>query len=169
MKFSVADGARLIDAQTGTELDHKAINSKIVQWQTLLSGYGGKRVVLTADSSINWVLIDLACLSANILLTPLPTYLSESQKAAVLQALQPDLWLSDYEINDADSSLLEEFDGILLYQCAVKQNVTVPAGTQKITFITVPSRCLSIGINNWVNCMGDNRLVVINAEKSCSA
>ena len=134
MKFSVADGARLIDAQTDTELDHKAINSKIVQWQTLLSGYGGKRVVLTADSSINWVLIDLACLSANILLTPLPTYLSESQKAAVLHALQPDLWLSDYEINDADSSLLEEFDGILLYQCTVKQNVTVPAGTQKITF-----------------------------------
>ena len=134
MTFSLPDGARLIDAQTGIGLDHHAINNKLEQWKTLLVGYGGKRIILTADSSINWVLADLACLTANIMLTPLPTYLSESQTAAVLDALQPDLWLSDHDIEDVHCSLLEEFDGMLLYRRSVTRNVAVPAGTQKITF-----------------------------------
>ena len=132
--FSLADGARLIDAGTGKQLDSKAINSKLLQWQTLLQGYGANRVVMTADSSVNWVLADLACLGANIMLTPLPTYLSGSQKAAVLHTLQPDLWLSDHDITDSDCSLLDEFDGLLLYRRAVTGSVVVPESTQKITF-----------------------------------
>ena len=134
MKFALAEGACLIDASSKKMLDFNTVNMKIEQWKTLLAGYGGSRIILTADSSIQWLLAELACMSANIILTPLPAYLSESQKKAILANLQPDLWLSDHDVNDSDCSLLEEFDGLLLYRRKVGQNVVVPAGTQKITF-----------------------------------
>ncbi|GAB2924181.1 AMP-binding protein [Rheinheimera gaetbuli] len=134
MQFSLTDSARLTDAQSGYTLDSAAIQRRINQWQTLLQGYDANRVVLTADSSISWILADLACLTAGILLTPLPTYLSDTQRGAVLNSLQPDLWLSDCEINDAACTLLEEFDGLLLYRRQVNGSVAVAHGTQKITF-----------------------------------
>ncbi|MDP5190394.1 AMP-binding protein [Rheinheimera baltica] len=134
MQFTLADSARLIDASNNFTLDSAAIQRRVKQWQTLLLGYEGCRVVLTADSGINWILVDLACLTAGILLTPLPTYLSEAQRSAVLTKLQPNLWLSDVEITDVACTLLEEFDGLLLYRREVNSNVMVAAGTQKITF-----------------------------------
>ncbi|NRQ41903.1 AMP-binding protein [Rheinheimera sp. YQF-2] len=134
MQFSLADSARLTDAQSGYTLDSPAIQRRINQWQTLLQGYDANRVVLTADSSISWILADLACLTAGILLTPLPTYLSETQRGAVLNSLQPDLWLSDHDITDTACTLLEEFDGLLLYRRQVNGSIAVARGTQKITF-----------------------------------
>lgn len=134
MQFNLPDSARLTQVGSDVVLQSADILRKLTQWQTLLHGYGAQRVVLTADSSMSWVLVDLACLTAGILLTPLPTYLSEAQQANVLGALQPDLWLSDSEVSDAECTLLEEFDGLLLYQRKVSQKVDVAATTQKITF-----------------------------------
>lgn len=134
MKLTLANTTKLIDAGSGAILDSKQIEQKTAQWQELLRGYAGRRIVLSADSSVSWVIADLACLSADILLTPLPTYLSATQHRHVLDSLQPDLWLSDREITDDDCDLLEEFDGLLLYQRKVSRPVEVAAQTQKITF-----------------------------------
>ena len=134
MHFSLPGSARLIDLASGTTLGADDIKRKIALWQTLLQGYDAKRVVLTADSSASWVLVDLACLLSDITITPLPTYLSAAQRKSVLHSLQPDIWLSDVELNESGCSLLEEFDGLLLYQRQVEHLVTVPADTQKITF-----------------------------------
>lgn len=134
MKLTLANTTKLIDAGSGAILDSKQIAQKTAQWQELLRGYAGRRIVLSADSSVSWVIADLACLSADILLTPLPTYLSATQRRHVLDSLQPDLWLSDREITDDDCDLLEEFAGLLLYQRKVSRPVEVAAQTQKITF-----------------------------------
>ncbi|MBU1312255.1 MAG: AMP-binding protein [Gammaproteobacteria bacterium] len=134
MQISLPQSARLTDVGSDISLSAAEIEAKIAQWQMLLQGYGATRVVITADSSISWVLADLACLSAGLVLTALPTYLSDAQRQSVINSLEPDIWLSDTPVLDPACSLLDEFAGLLLYQRQVQSAVVVPAGTQIITF-----------------------------------
>jgi len=161
MHFFPAKSARLTDAGTGSVLDSSAIQRHVNQWQILLQSYQCQRVVLTADSSISWILVDLACLTAGILLTPLPGYLSDTQRSAVLSRLQPDLWLSDCEIDDEACTLLEERHGLLLYRRRVNAAVAVAPGTQKITFTSG-----STGDPKGVCLSGDSQLEVAQALKA---
>lgn len=134
MQMTLAPGATLTDIGSGITLNADEIAGKISQWQTLLQGYGATRVVISADSSISWILVDLACLGTQWVLTPLPTYLSEAQQQNVINSLQPNIWVSDSPLSDPACSLLQVFDGLLIYQRSVASSVVVPASTQKITF-----------------------------------
>ena len=134
MQLNLPVSAKITELSTGIVLKSDDIQHKLAQWQTLLQRYHAQRVVLSADTCLSWVLADLACLSAGILLTPLPTYLSDLQRQHALDALQPDLWLSDRKLDEADCRLLEAFEGLLLYQRKVSRKTDVAAETQKVTF-----------------------------------
>ena len=134
MQMTLTAGACLSDSNSGVSLNAQSSERKVNQWQILLQGYGATRVVMSADSSLSWILADLACLRSELVFTPLPTYLSTEQQQNVINNLQPDIWLSDSPVSDPACSLLEEFDGLLIYQRAVQSTVLVPSGTQKITF-----------------------------------
>ncbi|MDR6982607.1 long-subunit acyl-CoA synthetase (AMP-forming) [Rheinheimera pacifica] len=134
MSLHIAEGACVIDAGSGQMLTAVSLNKQIALWQEMLQGYRASRVVLTADSSLSWMLVDLACLQSGIVCTPLPTYLSCAQLDAVLEQLQPDLWLTDSDIDRADCTLLEEFGGLQLYRRHVTAYTYINTATQKVTF-----------------------------------
>ena len=132
MTVTIPDESTLIDAATGDRLEGSVIRARAQEWAALLSSLGAQRVALQADSSIEWAVIDLACLQAGIVLTPMPTYLSASQQAAVIASLQPDIWLSDVVRDDLE--VVAGLRGIHVHRHPVTEHSGVPSGCQKITF-----------------------------------
>ncbi|WP_337842001.1 AMP-binding protein [Rheinheimera sp.] len=132
MTLQLPQSARLTQWQ-GQSLSQPGLLREVQIWQELLQGYGARRIVLDADSGVHWAMVDLACLAADLLLVPLPTYLSASQRQAVLAQVQPDLYITD-RLLPQYSEPLEEYAGLSLYRCEVSAAPAVPAGTQKITF-----------------------------------
>ena len=115
MRIELPTTAVLRDLATGLAYSQAQIKKQMRVWQELLLGYGAQRIALAANSSAQWSLLDLACLDADLLLVPLPTYLSESQLAHVMTQLEPDFYISDQEQNSAEFTLLEQVGDLLLY------------------------------------------------------
>ena len=142
--------ARLTDVAGKLSLSAAEITAVLQSWQQRLAQVEAQRVVLLAESSVEWALLDLACLQADIVFIPLPAYLSEQQFAHVLDSVQPDLLIcqpgllpgsagagSDQDLplgQLAPMSALAPFRGFELYQLIPDHAPTLPAGTQKITF-----------------------------------
>jgi long-subunit acyl-CoA synthetase (AMP-forming) len=57
-----------------------------------------RHLVINADNSPDWVLLDLACLYARITSIALPVFFSAEQRKHVLDTVRPDLILSDDEL-----------------------------------------------------------------------
>lgn len=135
MRIELPKTAVLRDLASGMTYSQAQITAQISLWQELLLGYGAQRIALAANSSAQWALLDLACLDADLLLVPLPTYLSESQLAHVMTQLEPDFYISDQEQNAAEFTLLEQVGDLLLYRRELQSSgATIPATCQKITF-----------------------------------
>lgn len=135
MRIELPTTAVLRDLATGLAYSQAQINKQMTLWQELLLGYGAQRIALAANSSAQWALLDLACLDADLLLVPLPTYLSESQLAHVMSQLEPDFYISDQEQQAAEFTLLEQVGDLLLYRRELQSpGAAIPATCQKITF-----------------------------------
>lgn len=89
-------------------------------------------VALLLDNSIDWVIFDLACLHAQILCTPLPTYFSKEQRQHVINQSHVDCLITNEPDDSTDTRPI--FDG--LYATFIEQAnpPKVPNNTQKITF-----------------------------------
>jgi long-chain acyl-CoA synthetase len=135
MRIELPKTAMLRDLASGMTYSQAQITAQISLWQELLLGYGAQRIALAANSSAQWALLDLACLDAEVLLVPLPTYLSESQLSHVMTQLEPDFYISDKEQQSAEFTLLEQVGDLLLYRRELQSSgATIPATCQKITF-----------------------------------
>lgn len=132
MTIVIPDQARLIDAVTECVIEGKEIRDLSAAWAELMVQYGARRIALQADSTVEWALIDLACLQAGIVLAPIPTYLSEQQQRAVIGSLQPDVWISDIPRDDLERLALVR--GMHVYRHPSDADTQVPPGCQKITF-----------------------------------
>ncbi|WP_164852310.1 AMP-binding protein [Rheinheimera riviphila] len=146
-KLPFPETARLTDAVTGESFSLAQIRQQQHAWQQQLQSFqplksvNARRIVFRAQSSVQWALLDLACLEADVLLVPVPAYLSETQWHHVLQQVAPDLIVSDVPFGVAAPFLaanemrwVTEFSGFQLYQCLTTTRVATPIGTQKITF-----------------------------------
>lgn len=120
MRFELPTTAVLRDLASGVAYSQLQIKQQMALWQELLLGYGAQRIALAANSSAQWALLDLACLDANLLLVPLPTYLSESQCAHVMAQLEPDIYVTDQEQLSSEFTLLEQVGDLLLYRRELK-------------------------------------------------
>ena len=98
MQFNVPASARLTDLVSGQSLNQSAIEAVVLEWQQLLTDLSAQRLVLWADTSLDWVLLDIACLNSGQLLVPLPLFASEGQLTHVLSAVGPEFLLSDREV-----------------------------------------------------------------------
>lgn len=135
MRIELPKTAVLRDLASGLTYTESQISKQINLWQELLLGYGAQRIALAANSSVQWALLDLACLDADLLLVPLPTYLSDSQLAHVMTQLEPDFYISDKEQQGAEFTLLEQVGDLLLYRRELQSpGAAIPATCQKITF-----------------------------------
>lgn len=142
MQFNVPASARLTDLVSGQSLNQSAIAAAVLEWQQLLTDLSARRLVLWADTSLDWVLLDIACLNIQQLLVPLPLFASEGQLKHVLNAVGPEFLLSDREVAPALAqqlglTLRGRCRSFYLYQTPAalqQQALPVPAGTQKITF-----------------------------------
>jgi long-subunit acyl-CoA synthetase (AMP-forming) len=100
-------------------------------------------VALQARNSIDWVIVDLACQMAKVVLLPLPDFFSLQQSANCLRAAGAEYLLSDNAqleglFNDADitSSTRDAIPELHynVWELEVGKASERPLGTQKITF-----------------------------------
>lgn len=133
--------ARLTDAVTGESFAIADIRQQQLAWQHLLQSLQAERILFRAQSSVQWALLDLACIAADITFVPVPAYLSESQWQHVLSQLEPDLIITELPFHltsefAAASAVcwVAEFAGYQLYQRKPQHKVHTPATTQKVTF-----------------------------------
>lgn len=142
MKLSIPVSARLTDLSSGLSLDQAAITAGVTEWQQLLHDLSARRLVLWADTGLDWVLLDIACLNIGQLLVPLPLFASAGQLAHVVGSVGPEFLLCDREVSaetlqQLGLTLRGRCRSFYLYQTPVglQQNaLPVPDGTQKITF-----------------------------------
>lgn len=142
VQFEVPASARLTDLVSGQSLNQSAIKAAVLEWQQFLVDLSAQRLVLWADTSLDWVLLDIACLNSQQLLVPLPLFASQGQLTHVLSAVGPEFLLSDREVpaewaQQLGLTLRGRCRSFYLYQTPAalqQQALPVPAGTQKITF-----------------------------------
>lgn len=137
--------ARLTDACSGQSMDLGQIRQSVSAWQQQLAALGSERIVLLSPGNLEWALLDLACIDADLVLVPLPTFISQAQFDHVLALLQPDLIIGSSEFNPTVGGSLQftaeqfqpagQFRQFWLYQSVDRNTqVVLPAGCQKITF-----------------------------------
>lgn len=142
MKLNIPAGARLTDLVSGQSMDQTAIAAAVLEWQQLLQDLSARRLVLWADTSLDWVLLDIACLHSQQLFVPMPLFASQGQLAHVLASVGPEFLFSDRELPTETTrqlglTLRGRCRSFYLYQTSAElqqKALPVPAGTQKITF-----------------------------------
>lgn len=129
--------------------DHKQLSysqlceqsAELAQW---LSEKNCKVVALKADNSVDWVLLDLACQLAKIILLPLPDFFSASQIINCLRKSGADLLFSDSDLPAEISAALKNIqplnsqapliNRLKLWSIQADSACNTPTGTEKITF-----------------------------------
>lgn len=99
------------------------------------------KIALHADNGIDWIIADLACLAAGILVIPLPLFFSPAQLAHAIANSGADALLCDHEpllMPSQGVSWIREsdFDWLRLYRIEQVAGTapSLPEATQKITF-----------------------------------
>ena len=116
-----------------TSLTYKELIHKVEDVKNWLLVKEAKSVALHAQNSIDWVVVDLACQSLGILLTPIPLFFSTEQFNQVLKSVKPDLILSDIKL---PMGLTFKCASLDLNGCRLNQltPINAPQGTIKITY-----------------------------------
>lgn len=101
-----------------------------------LQAMGAKAIALRADNSLSWVMVDLAAMSVNVVLVPIPTFFSLQQVEHVLKRSAVDLLIGDWSVYQGDyvGERIESIAGLAVYQHHTREHKEYLAGTQKITF-----------------------------------
>ncbi|WP_414828872.1 AMP-binding protein [Alteromonas sp. H39] len=92
-----------------------------------------RRIALLADNGPEWVMCDLACQQADIVLVPVPSFFTSAQQTHLLSEAGIELVISDRPL-DAEETAQCPFEGCLAYHRHVTTVPAVPKGTGKITF-----------------------------------
>lgn len=97
-----------------------------------LTAYKGQVLALKADNQIEWLLMDLACLKAGVVLLPIPLFFSPSQEQhAIEQSSAVAMVTTEKPIGNDTVALI---DGLYLSPVSVTTPASLPEGTIKITF-----------------------------------
>ncbi|MFT0698924.1 AMP-dependent synthetase/ligase [Citrobacter meridianamericanus] len=142
---------------------HEAVKAVAEQ----LSSLKVKRLALEMDNSPEWAIIDLACLVSGVVIIPVPSFFSGQQKAWVRSSASVDAQIGGEILAD-----WQEHDFVLgrLQIRAVKDPVTLPAGTAKITYTSGTTGepkgvCLSLDGMVWMAQTLAAALQPLNLEK----
>ena len=151
------------------QMSYQQLHIQVNRWIKYLSSIKAKRVVAVLDNSCDWVLIDLACQTADICFIPLPVFFSTTQISHVINASVPDLLLLNnsspiyhpiHEIlihNQYNQKYLPACptDNLLAINLTLNIKVQLPDNTTKITFTSG-----STGTPKGVCLSSENQLIV---------
>lgn len=127
-----------------------------------LKHYQGKVIALTAENQTSWVLMDLACLQAGVILLPLPAFFTESQQQhAIEQSGAVAIVLPKALALESDAPLT---NSLFLREVIAPRKSAIPDGTVKITFTSG-----STGQPKGVCLSESNQLNVARSLLSCTA
>jgi long-chain acyl-CoA synthetase len=91
-----------------------------------------ERIALKADNSINWAIIDLAAIAANIVLVPVPMFFSSSQVTHLLDTANVDTLIGNWE--EATDAVGYVAALPVYHRATHNKQQQLPAGTAKVTF-----------------------------------
>ncbi|PSU50187.1 long-chain fatty acid--CoA ligase [Photobacterium frigidiphilum] len=91
-----------------------------------------ERIALKADNSINWAIIDLAAIAANIVLVPVPVFFSTSQVTHLLDAANVDTLIGNWEETTDTVGYIAALP--VYHRATHNKQQQLPAGTAKVTF-----------------------------------
>ncbi|WP_438971656.1 AMP-binding protein [Methylophaga sp.] len=112
-------------------LSWSAMMKDISRLADFLSAFNGKTIALMADNSIDWVLVDLACLQAGVTLFPIPVFFSQQQREFSLNQSGAVALITDQNMAfDADRLI----NTLKIINLEAEQEAEIPAGTVKMTF-----------------------------------
>ncbi|MCE9966573.1 AMP-binding protein [Lelliottia amnigena] len=103
----------------------------VITTATRLRSLNIKRLALELDNGPEWAIIDLACLSAGIVIVPLPSFFSETQKEWVRSSASIDAQIGGKSLK---GWLSHEFPFGRLQIRKLTAQTALPPGTAKITF-----------------------------------
>lgn len=107
-----------------------ARSTQVAQW---LVKHNVQSLVLMDDNSVDWLVLDLACQLANVCITPLPTFFSETQVAHVIALVSPDLLVTAENLA-LEAIIDNPFSQLNCYLLKSVKQAIMPKGTAKITF-----------------------------------
>ena len=117
------------------------LGEKVENIAAHLLNSGAKCVALHADNGPDWILVDLACQSAGILLVPVPLFFSDEQILHTLHVSGADVLITDRVVKEScigeiagGRSEIASLATLHLYALQSNSTTRIPAGTQKITF-----------------------------------
>jgi len=76
-------------------LTYSELAERVAEFADALLSNGSRRIALLADNGIDWVVADLAALSADITVIPLPPFFSDGQLSHLLESASVDTVLTD--------------------------------------------------------------------------
>jgi len=141
--FALQPTSCLTELDTGVSLAGAALAAELAQAKAFIDGLAPVQpMVLWADSSIDWVLTDLACLTLGRVLIPAPLFASAVQMQHLLHSTGAGFLLTDQPIDLSQAqwqgfSLVARWRGLQVYQTSITVRaggLVIPAGCQKITF-----------------------------------
>lgn len=134
---------------------------QVAQFKNYLAKNAIKSVALYCDNTPQWLIIDLACQSANIVFTPIPAFFSTKQIQHLLNSVKADFLLFDFDFTQifSDESLTyTTTESPVLALQAIKlchaSLAKMPEETSKITFTsgsTGDPKGVCLSVENQLN------------------
>ncbi len=72
-------------------LSYQALNQQVQQVKAQLEALAPSCIALSAENSLNWVVVDLAAMAANIACVPMPTFFTAEQQRHAISSAGVDL------------------------------------------------------------------------------
>ncbi|WP_417760391.1 AMP-binding protein [Shewanella sp.] len=131
------DRPALTDGQQ--QLSYQQLYRRVQALSETFTALQLRSVALHGGNSIDWVIVDLACQQANIVLLPLPPFFSLSQIDACLEQAGSQLLLSEdaglaAKLQQTVAPLTSRIARYHAVSITPKQPAQLPQGTAKITF-----------------------------------
>lgn len=139
-------------------ITYQALITQVNELSDWLSLNDIKSVALFGENKPQWLIIDLACQSANIIFTPVSAFFSPHQIKHLLDSVKPTLLFADQNFQEdlisTKQTLVSPMSEFKVFKLAYKTLAIIPDKTSKITFTsgsTGEPKGVCLSIENQLN------------------
>lgn len=132
-EYASTQGSSAALISNGVILSYKELSNKLDELSETLSQHAGKCAGVELENGFNWVLLDLACVSAGIITIPLPDFFTDSQRQHALVSSGAALLFSD-KLSNNTNCLFSMHGSAIACEELSPSIVKLPKETAKITY-----------------------------------